>query len=129
MMNGFTLNRTLAALVIAGIAVHQHLAFYRTPGIDQYHANVRAAATLVPTMIGPWVGQDVPTRAQALTVLRPNVMISRHYVNIETGASVSLMLVHCVDAHSMVGHYPGRCYPCLLYTSRDSFRRQYAHRI
>jgi hypothetical protein len=124
-MNGFTLNRTLAAVVIAGIAVHQHLAFYRTPGIDQYHANVRAAAALVPNMIGPWVGQDVPTRAQALTVLRPNVMISRHYINIETGASVSVMLVHCVDAHSMVGHYPGRCYPADGWTLKNSTPRDW----
>ena len=124
-MSVFNINRTLAVLIITGIAVHQHLAFYRTPGIDQYHANVRAAAGTVPTRIGPWIGQDVPTRVQALTVLRPNVMISRRYVNVETGGGVSVMLVHCVDAHSMVGHFPGRCYPADGWTLKQSTPRDW----
>jgi uncharacterized protein DUF3485 len=124
-MSGMTFNRLLAGLVIAGIAVHQHIAFRRTPGIDQYHSRVRAAAAQVPSRIGAWVGQDVPVPVRALTVLRPNVLISRRYIDIETGASAVVLLVHCADAHSMVGHFPGRCYPAEGWDLKRSTERDW----
>jgi len=125
LINGLTLNRIIAACLLAMIFVHQQISFHRTPGVDAYHARVRQAAAAVPTRIGPWVGQDVPLRAQALTVLQPNAMISRQYVNVETGQSASVLLVHCSDAHSMVGHFPGRCYPADGWDQKQSTERDW----
>jgi len=39
------------------------------------------------------------------------VNINRQYTNVESGALANLLLVHCADAHHMVGHFPLRCYP------------------
>ncbi len=72
---------------------------------------IRGAAALVPTRIGTWIGQDVDVPVQALAVLKPNVMISRRYTNVENGTVAGLMLVHCGNAHHMAGHFPLRCYP------------------
>lgn len=60
---------------------------------------------------GLWIGQDIKVPAQALTVLQPNVAISRLYVNIQDGSRAGLLFIHCTDAHHMVGHFPLRCYP------------------
>jgi len=46
---------------------------------------------------------------RATKLLAPNLMISRHYVNVENGQTVGLLVVHCGDAHDMVGHYPVQC--------------------
>jgi len=124
-MSGLTLNRMTALLLVACIGVHQYVSFRRAPGVEQYHARVRTAATMVPSRIGPWVGEDVPVRVQALTVLRPNVMISRRYVNVETGATAFVLLVHCSDAHSMVGHFPARCYPAQGWQLQRSTERDW----
>jgi hypothetical protein len=46
---------------------------------------------------------------QAVTLLDPNVMISRAYVDVEHGTAARLLFVHCSDAHQMWGHFPPRC--------------------
>jgi hypothetical protein len=124
-MSGLTVNRILLVVLLGAISVHQHVAFYRSPGVEAYHARIREAMGAIPQRIGAWVGQDVPVRAQALTVLHPNAMISRHYVNVETGATADLLLVHTADAHSIVGHYPARCYPAEGWTLAQATARDW----
>jgi hypothetical protein len=43
-------------------------------------------------------------------MLSPNVIISRHYLNIATGQAANLLLVQCGDARDIVVHYPPVCY-------------------
>jgi hypothetical protein len=103
--------RTLAVALLAGIGIHRAVAVHRPAGVAEYHARVREAAKDVPRHISGWVGQDVEVPARAVAVLSPNVMLSRRYVNVENGSTAGVMLVHCSDAHDMVGHFPLRCYP------------------
>jgi hypothetical protein len=105
------LSRLLAVTLFGAIALQNSLTVHRTPDVERYNARIREAAELIPARIGSWIGQDVKVPARALTVLRPNVLISRQYVNVETGQRAGFMLVHCDDAHLMVGHFPMRCYP------------------
>ena len=108
-----TLNvyRLLAVLILAAIGLQRAVAMHRPASVVRYHEHIRTVAESVPKHIGVWVGEDVPVAVQATTLLRPNVMISRRYVNIGTGLTAGLLLVHCSDAHAMAGHFPLRCYP------------------
>jgi Protein of unknown function (DUF3485) len=105
------ISRLLATMMLGAIALQNALTVHRSPDVERYDTRIRDAAGQIPARIGSWIGQDVKVPARALTVLRPNVLISREYVNVETGQRAGLMLVHCDDAHHMVGHYPMRCYP------------------
>jgi hypothetical protein len=98
-------------MLIVAIGVQRYAAGRHSPDVARYQENIRLAAGQVPDRIGGWVGQEAPVPAQALTVLKPNVMLSRRYVNVENGQTAGVMLVHCSDAHHMVGHFPLRCYP------------------
>jgi hypothetical protein len=105
------LSRLLAVTLLGAIAVQNDFTARRSPNIERYHARIRDAAERIPPRIGSWIGHDVPVPARAVTVLKPNVLVSREYLNVETGVRAGLLLVHCADAHHMVGHYPMRCFP------------------
>ena len=117
--------RIIVAAVLAGIAVHRYAIVHTPPEVKLYHARVRVAAEDVPKRVGGWVGDDVRVPVQALTLLRPNVMISRRYVNLENGTTAGLLLVHCADAHAMAGHFPLRCYPSKGWDVKSTQRRQW----
>jgi len=104
-------SRLLALALLAAIAVQNHQVSTELPNVQRYHAHIRAAADGIPEVIGPWIGQNVAVPARALTSLHPNVLVSRTFINAENGTRAGLLLVHCTDAHHMVGHYPLRCYP------------------
>lgn len=110
-MNANTAYRLLGVMLLLAIGVERYASGHRSPNVARYQEQIRRAAEHVPICIGAWVGQDTHVPAQALTVLKPNVMISRVYTNVENGLTAGVMLVHCSDAHSMVGHFPLRCYP------------------
>jgi hypothetical protein len=110
-MNSKSAYRALALAFLAVIAVQRYAAGHKSVGVEQYQQAIRQAGAAIPTRLGSWVGQDVPVPVQALAVLKPNVMISRRYTNVENGAVAGLMLVHCGNAHHMIGHFPLRCYP------------------
>jgi len=105
------ISRVLAVMMLGAISLQNALTVHRSPDVDRYDARIHEAADQIPLRIGSWIGQDVKVPARALTVLRPNVLISRQYVNVESGQHAGLMFVHCDDAHHMVGHFPMRCYP------------------
>lgn len=106
-----TVTRVIAFGLLCVIAGQRYWTARRTPSLTAYHDRVRTSAEGAPHKVGPWIGKDVAVPAQALTVLRPNVMLSRRYLNVENGTTAGFMLVHCSDAHAMVGHFPLRCYP------------------
>jgi hypothetical protein len=98
----------------------------RTPAdVGEYHRRVRDAKSAVPSHIGGWVGSDAPLPAQAVRLLDPNLLVSRHYVNVENGRSAGFLLVHCADAHDMAGHFPPRCYPAAGWTLRTKRPREW----
>jgi hypothetical protein len=46
-----------------------------------------------------------------MSILKPNVMLSRRFVNVRTGDEASVLLVQCSDRRDLLGHYPPVCYP------------------
>jgi hypothetical protein len=124
-MNVRNAYRLLALLILAAIGIQRAVAMHRPASMVRYHGKIRAAADVVPQHIGAWVGQDVPVAVQAATLLRPNVMISRRYVNIENGLTAGFLFVHCSDAHAMAGHFPLRCYPARGWDVRSAIARDW----
>lgn len=111
--------------MLAGIAIQRYVTAHSPVQVDAYRLRIRAAADAVPHHIGAWVSQDVSVPVQALSMLKPNVMISRRYLNVENGATAGLVLVHCSDAHDMAGHFPLRCYPAQGWELRSSRPRDW----
>lgn len=72
---------------------------------------VAEASERTPYSIGRWVGQDADVPESAVRMLRPNVLLGRRFVDLDSGMSISFFLVHCGDARDMLGHYPPVCYP------------------
>jgi hypothetical protein len=109
-MRTLSIWRLLTAALLVLIGGQRYLSTQRTTGVESYHQRIKEAARRVPLQIGPWVGQNVPVPPQAVSLLDPNVILSRRYVNVENGATASVLLVHCSDAHDILGHYPPRCF-------------------
>jgi hypothetical protein len=110
-MKRSTVYRITAVLLLGAMAAQRYQTLRRPVDVSQYHARIREAATKVPTRIEGWVGSDIPVPVQATTLLQPNVILSRRYLNLESGKTAGVLLVHCSDAHDMAGHFPLRCYP------------------
>ena len=79
--------------------------------VAPYHAHIREVVEQVPAEFGDWKGTDEPVPPAAVALLKPNVILSRRYVNETAGRRVDLLIVHCRDARDIAGHYPPICYP------------------
>lgn len=100
----------LALVLMGGAAVDR--SFRKAPpDAEPYHDRIVKAAQGAPQKIGDWAGQDVPIPEAAIQLLRPNVIVSKSYVNYMTGEAISFLLVDCTDARDILGHYPPVCYP------------------
>lgn len=82
-----------------------------------YHDQVREAAADLPRQIGTWSAIDTEIPEAAVALLRPNVLISRRYVDEAAGRSFAMLIVQCADARDMEGHYPPNCYPSSGWTT------------
>jgi hypothetical protein len=124
-MSSALIYRLTAFAILAAVTGHRFLATRVPVGTEQYHQRIRAASELIPSYIGGWVGHDVPVEARAITVLRPNVILSRNYDSVENGATIGLTFVHCSDVHDMAGHFPPRCYPANGWAPQSSRARDW----
>jgi len=109
--------------------------------IDSYHDDVGKLIESIPIDFNGWVGLEVPLPQSATSLLRPNALIARQYVNAERGLHATLMIVQCRDARDMAGHFPPRCYPAngwlmqeetgdpLVVVSGHEMRRYEFHRV
>lgn len=96
---------SIGAILAGGVGVAQ------VEGTEEYMASVRRMVENVPYHIGPWIGQDVPMTEPARRMLRPNIVLSRKFIDLESRNGFSLLIVHCKDVRDMIGHYPPVCYP------------------
>jgi hypothetical protein len=101
----------LSVLLLVGVAVDQSGREASPEGAAEYHARVLAAVQAIPYRLGDWVGVDTEIRQEALRILDANASLSRTYRNLSTGHTATLLLVHCSDSRSLLGHYPPVCYP------------------
>jgi uncharacterized protein DUF3485 len=101
----------ICLLLLSGLATDRILFHLPVGDAAPYHDAVREAVLAIPTEIGDWVGEDVPVQAEATKMLRPNVILSRRFVNRKTGVATTLLIVHCKDPRDMGSHFPPVCYP------------------
>ena len=103
----------LGLLVLSGFGYVQHgrVSLLNDADLTAYHDSIRKVANNIPYVVGDYVGQDIPIPQGAIELLKPNVIISRRYSNLNNGATVDLLFVHCKDAQDMLGHHPPVCYP------------------
>jgi hypothetical protein len=113
----------LTVCLLAGISIDKAGRQHIPEGVDAYHANVREAVALIPFSIGDWVGIDTEIRYEALRILDANITLSRTYRHLGSGRTATLLLVHCDDARSLLGHYPPVCYPSQGWTQISSAPR------
>jgi Protein of unknown function (DUF3485) len=100
----------LSLCVLGGAAVDR--SFHKEPAdTASYHEQIKKVAANAPMRIGDWMGYDMATPQSAIMLLRPNVIVSKRYINYVTGEAVSFLLVDCTDARDLQGHYPPICYP------------------
>lgn len=100
----------LSVALLAGVVAEARTRI-QAGDAEPYHARVATAIERIPIDIGNWHGKDVPVPPSATRLLRPNVILSRQYVNLVKGWSAQLMVVSCRDARDLQGHYPLNCYP------------------
>ena len=101
----------LGVLLLLGIVTEKSLMHVPVVDTRPYHAHVRMVADQLPMVIGDWVGTDEAIPTAAVTILKPNVLISRRFINVRTGEQANVLLVQCVDRRDLFGHYPSVCYP------------------
>jgi hypothetical protein len=98
-------------VLLALIAAQRYLTSKPSADATAYHAAVRVEADGFPYHFGDWLGVDAPVPQAAVTMLKPNFIISRRYQNLVTGHVLNFLVVHCEDARDILGHYPPVCYP------------------
>ena len=83
---------------------------------EPYHQRAKIAVESIPTRIGTWTARSEPIPREALTILRPNAIVSWKYVDSDTSNPrcydrwASLLVDQCKEARDMSGHYPPNCY-------------------
>lgn len=75
-----------------------------------YHQKLLKAMESLPQTIGEWVGSDIEVPKAAISLLGPNAISSRRYINFRTGQQVNMLIVQCRDIRDIAGHYPPICY-------------------
>jgi hypothetical protein len=99
----------LGVLILGGVYIdHSSLQAYYQDA-EGYHAKVLSVADEIPVAVGDWLGNTQEVPAGAVSLLRPNLTLSREYSN-SSGQHASLLLVQCRDARDLLGHYPPVCY-------------------
>jgi hypothetical protein len=94
-----------------------------------YHARVRAVFDAMPLDLDPWHGTIVPEPADAIDMLKPNVLLSRVYQDPSTGRSATFLLVQCSDVRDLNSHYPPICYPNQGLKQLEDRRRQFQWKV
>src|SRR4051794_11423387 len=80
------------------------------PDASPYHARCREVASKTPYAVGDWSATDFELTREAEGLLRPNVFISRDFVNQLSAQHASLLIVQVDDARHITSHYPPICY-------------------
>jgi hypothetical protein len=103
----------LGAVLVAGVAAVEGLRSNRWgPSADMQAAVARLDR--VPAGFGDWEGVDKPLDRKVVEVAEAQGIVSRHYTNRKTGASVSVLIL-CGSPGPIGAHTPDVCYGGLGY--------------
>ena len=78
-----------------------------------YHDQVAPVAVSrgVPIHFGDWLGVDLPVPQAAVTMLKPNVMLSRRYEDMKSGRRVTLLVSSVQGSSRYLGALPASLLP------------------
>jgi hypothetical protein len=113
----------LCLCLLLGIAAQQRTRLKPDdPVVREYHARAKAAINEMPRVVRvngvPWSSEERKPETAAVRLLRPNEILSRHYVQLVTSGrplTADLLIVQCRDSRDMTGHYPPICYKNIGY--------------
>ncbi len=83
---------------------------------EPYHVHAKAAINSIPLQIDRWSAQPLEIPHEAITILRPNAILSVQYRDDDVSNPRSrdrwanLLVDQCRDARDMNGHWPHNCY-------------------
>ena len=108
----------LCLCLLAGIALQQRTRLRPDDAsVTRYHAEAKRAVNKMPWKVealnSTWTAVEHKPESAAVRLLRPNVILSRRYVQNTTSARpmiAELLIVQCRDSRDMTGHYPPICY-------------------
>jgi len=101
----------LCVALLGGLMVEKQTRV-RAEDAEPFHAKAKAAIASIPYQLGGWCGQDDEVPPAASQLLRPNIILSRTYVDpTRMDRRASLLIVQCKDSRDMLGHFPPVCYP------------------
>ncbi len=101
----------VTAMLLGAIAL-ENARHVKPENVEPFHEAAKAAIASLPYTMGSWAGSDMEVPPEAVKLLKPNIILSRKYVNYsKVNQWVSLLIVQCRDSRDMVGHYPPVCYP------------------
>ena len=117
----------LCLALLGGIALQQRTRLKPdAPVVRAYHERARneiSALSPIITIDGvPWSAQERKPETAAVRLLKPNIILSRHYVeNVldRFPRTADLLIVQCRDSRDMTGHYPPICYKNIGYEMFD----------
>lgn len=101
------------------------------PVVRNYHARAQEAVNAMPDTPQvdgvTWNAEGREPQTAAVRLLKPNVILSRHYVEGVTDRSpraADLLIVQCRDSRDMTGHYPPICYKNIGYEIMEATARE-----
>ncbi|HYE03613.1 MAG TPA: exosortase-associated EpsI family protein [Phycisphaerales bacterium] len=100
----------VTAALLVGLYV-ETAAHHTAADAEPFHGLAAGAIGSIPYRVGAWEGTDMSVPPAARTLLRPNALMSRTYVDHTSGRQANLVIVQCKDCRDMSGHYPPVCYP------------------
>jgi hypothetical protein len=108
----------LCLFLLGGIALQQRTRLKPEDEVVQnYHARageeVRRMPWKIEALNSTWTAVEHKPESAAVRLLRPNVILSRRYVQNTTSGNpmvAELLIVQCRDSRDMTGHYPPICY-------------------
>ena len=108
----------LCLFLLGGIALQQRTRLKPEDAVVQnYHARAGAEVGRMPWKVealdSTWTAVEHKPETAAVRLLRPNVILSRRYVQNTTSGRpmvAELLIVQCRDSRDMTGHYPPICY-------------------
>ena len=107
---------TLAGLLLLGMTA-VNFSFPTADDAQPYHARILELTAQAPASFGSWTSHPVEIPPSAVELLRPNAILSRQFRNAADRVDASLLIVQCMDARDLSGHWPPNCYKANGYTA------------
>ena len=106
----------LAACLLLGMA-GLNFSFPTAEDAEAYHRQILELTEAAPTEFDDWTSRPVEIPPSAVELLRPNAILSRTFRDRVASREAGFLIVQCMDARDLSGHWPPNCYKANGYTA------------